>query len=49
MSVTFSINSSAVDLAGFRPLMDAVHSACMSESIAFFVVGALASDLIFEH
>jgi predicted nucleotidyltransferase len=49
MSVTFPIDSSAVDLGGFRPLMDAVHTACMAEGIDFFIVGALARDLIFEH
>jgi hypothetical protein len=49
MSVTFPINSSAVDLDGFRSLMDAVHTTCTAEGIDFFIVGALARDLIFEH
>ena len=29
--------------------MDAVHTACTAEGIDFFIVGALARDLIFEH
>ena len=49
MSVTFPIDSSAVDLGGFRSLMDALHTVCAAESIDFFIVGALARDLIFEH
>lgn len=49
MSVTFPINSSAADLDGFRSLMDAVYTVCTAEGIDFFIVGALARDLIFEH
>lgn len=49
MSVSFQIDSSQVDVAGFKPLIHALHHACNAEGINFIVVGALARDLIFEH
>lgn len=49
MSVTFPINSAEVDVGGFRSLADAVHAACTTEGIDFFIVGALARDLVLKH
>ena len=49
MNRDVTISSDRVNIAGFRALLEAVSSVCRRREIRFFVIGALARDLLLEH
>ena len=49
MNQDLNISSDQVDVPGFRALLEAVSSVCRRRDIRFFIVGALARDLLLEH
>lgn len=49
MTVSFPVDSRKVDVTGFRPLMEALSEACYAQGLDFFIIGALARDLVLIH
>lgn len=49
MKISFEVDSERVHIRGFRTLVERVGEACQQHDAPFFVVGALARDLLLEH